>query len=73
MESKLSSPITQRKMDENEQAPDFPAWAKFTKALLLTRARPHRTGHQRKSYSIFPLIPVAGVTWPSSSRKKRLL
>lgn len=31
MENKLSSPITQRKMDENEQAPDFPAWATFTK------------------------------------------
>jgi len=73
MESKLFRPINQRKMDENEQAPDFPAWTKFTKALLLTRAHPYRTGHRRKSYSIFPLIPVAGVTWPSSSRKKRLL
>lgn len=73
MESKLSSPITQRTMDENEQAPDFPAWAKFTKALLLTRAHPHRTGHQCKSYSIFPLMPVAAVTRRSSRRKKRLL
>lgn len=73
MESKLSSPITQRKMDENEQAPDFSAWATFTKALLLTRAHPYRTGHQRESYSIFLLIPVAAITWPSSNRKKRLL